>query len=337
MASEQPQSSNHPAPLIDNWWERILWGSVVSSERLVGLRIARGIAALLMRRRARTKQGYSEGVVRVAARHVWAKAPELRKLPEHWWQSSPLVRVHRLGLEIDLDLRDNLQRVLYFTGTYEPQVLRLLQRELAAGAVFVDVGAHIGIHSLVAAKHLERLGGGRVYAFEPSPESAGCIRYTAAGNEVEVAVVETALGVAPGSVRLFGDERYHEADLGVRSQFGTGAPAAEAPVVPFDQWAAGVGLDRLDAVKIDVEGAEALVIEGMRESLTRLRPRLLIVEAKDDAWRQSAIDRAALRARIESLGYQRCGAALFGNDVYRPRKSNLGAVVPLRSTTSPTA
>jgi hypothetical protein len=44
--------------------------------------------------------------------------------------------------------------------------------------------------------------------------------------------------------------------------------------------AAAVGLDRLDLVKIDVEGDEPLVVEGMRESLRALRPRMLLVEVK---------------------------------------------------------
>lgn len=320
MHSEGPQQrSAENALLIDSWWQRALWRTLAHSERLVGVRVARGLASLFMRLRARTPEGYVEGVLRVAARHVWSKAPGLQKLPEHWWQIDPIVHVQRLGLELDLDLRDNLQRILYYTGTYEPQVLSLLRRELGASAVFVDVGAHIGVHSLAVAKRLDRLGG-RVYAFEPSPDSAGLIRYAAAANALEITVVETALGGAAGSVELFGDERYDNADAGVRSQFGTGRPVGTARVVRFDDWAAEVNLARLDAVKIDVEGAEELVIEGMRESLRRLRPRLLIVEVKDDSVGRAGSEPTRLRARIESLGYRRLGVAPFANDVYAAQR-----------------
>ena len=317
--------------LIDNGWQRAIWRGVIRSELLIGIGGARRLASLFMRARAKSRQGYTEGVLRVAARHVWSKAPGLQKLPERWWQTDPLVHVQRLGVEIDLDLRDNLQRILYYTGTYEPQVLGLLWRELGTGAVFVDVGAHIGIHSLAVAKRLERVGG-RVYAFEPSPDSAGRIRYTAAANALEITVVETALGATAGSVELFKDDRYDEADAGVRSQFGTGGLAGTTGVVRFDDWAAEVGLDRLDAVKIDVEGAEELVIQGMRESLIRLRPRLLIVEAKERSLEQAGGAPARLRAHIKSLGYRRVGVALFGNDVYAAEHVETSFEVTSRST-----
>jgi hypothetical protein len=55
--------------------------------------------------------------------------------------------VRRLGLRLELDLRDNLERTLYATGTYEPALLRFLHDELRPGDVVLDVGAHIGVHA----------------------------------------------------------------------------------------------------------------------------------------------------------------------------------------------
>lgn len=79
-----------------------------------------------------------------------------RRLLRFLWESYPLLRVCRLGLLFDLDLRDNVQRTLFFTGCYERRYLRNLRRLVRSGDVFVDIGAHIGIHALIIAHHLQR-------------------------------------------------------------------------------------------------------------------------------------------------------------------------------------
>src|ERR687885_2186416 len=125
-----------------------------------------------MRLGARTERGYAKGLFRVASR-LPEPMPRLGRVPPEWWAIEPRVRARRLGLDLELDLRDNLQRTLYFTGTYEPGLLRALENELEPGDVFVDVGAHVGVHALCAARRLSEIpGGGRVVAFEPTADSA---------------------------------------------------------------------------------------------------------------------------------------------------------------------
>src|SRR5262249_24847771 len=82
-------------------------------------------------------------------------------------------RLHRFcirpGLWMELDPRDLLQALVLFEGTYEGHVLQLLERLLSPGGYFIDVGANIGMHSLVASR---RVGpAGRVDAIEPEPFS----------------------------------------------------------------------------------------------------------------------------------------------------------------------
>ena len=145
--------------------------------------------------------------------------------------------------------------------------MEFLDSELRHGDVFVDVGAHIGWLSLVAARRLENVGGGHVFAFEPTGDSAQKIRASAARNGVSIEVVQVALGDDAGETTLFCDPNYDEHDAGVRSQHGRGPAIERVAVLPFDQWARERHLDRMDVVKIDVEGAEAAVIGGMRKSL----------------------------------------------------------------------
>src|SRR5436190_21420318 len=87
------------------------WRALVGAGAVGGPRIGRGLAAVVLRARARTPAGWLDGVHRVATRPA-PGAPALTRLPDRWWTSSPLVRVRRLGLRLDLDLRDNLQPAL---------------------------------------------------------------------------------------------------------------------------------------------------------------------------------------------------------------------------------
>jgi FkbM family methyltransferase len=242
-------------------------------------------------------------------------------MPPAWWTASPVVRARRLGLRLELDLRDNLQRTLYFTGTYEPGLLGLLEHELQPGDFVLDVGAHVGVHALTAARRLRELGGrGRVIAFEPTPDSSAAIRAAAARNGLAVEVVQSALGEADGGIELRGDPRYDTRDAGVRSQFGEGEVVARAPVTTFDAWADDAGLERLDVVKLDIEGAEILALRGMRGSLRRLKPRVLAIEVKDVVMERGPGDEAALHALLVECGYVAAASPERHVAVFRPGK-----------------
>jgi FkbM family methyltransferase len=275
------------------------------------------LAAAALRMSSRSERGWMRGLYRVA-RYTSTPTPSLVQLPESWSAAAPLVRACRLGLDLDLDLRDNLQRTLFYTGTYEPGLLNFLYGELRRGDVVVDVGAHIGVHALTMARRLDQLGGGRLIAFEPAQDSAAKLRAAAARNRLAVTVVELALGGEPGAIALRADQRYDAADAGVRSQFGTGDLIQRATLSSFDAWAEEANLARLDVVKLDVEGAEPLVIEGMRRSLERLRPRALVVEVKGRVLERSGRTEGELRGLLAACGYRPTGQVFHHNEVFRP-------------------
>jgi FkbM family methyltransferase len=308
------------AQMRDSALQRLLGRALErAADVMIGPWVPRAIAAAAMRAGARTERGFAKGVYRVARRRPVAM-PDLWTVPEAWWSAAPRVRARRLRLRLELDLRGNLQRTLYFTGTYEPGLLRTLERELVPGDVVVDVGAHVGVHALSAARRLRELaGGGHVIAFEPAPDSAERLRAAAERNGLDVLVVESGLGEAEGTVELLADPRYGAHDAGVRSQFGTGEVVARAPLTTLDAWAPRAGVGRLDVVKLDFEGAELLALRGMRESLRRLRPRLVAVEVKDVVMERGPGDEAALHALLGECGYVAAGSPERHVVVFRPR------------------
>jgi len=298
--------------------ERWGWRALAAVGAVAGPRVGRWLAAAVLRLRARTPAGWLDGVHRVATRPA-PGAPALTRLPAGRWTASPLVKVRRLGLRLELDLRDNLQRALYATGTYEPALVRFLHDELRHGDVMVDVGAHIGVHALTVAARLRRLGGGSVVAFEPAHDSAAKLRAAATRNRLELTVVEAALGAEPGTADLRADPAYDAADAGVRSLHGRGTRVQSVPVTTFDAWAAEARLGRLDLVKLDVEGAELEALRGMAGSLSRLRPRALVVEVKRRVLERAGLDADEVREYLDRLGYESTGQVLpVANEVYRP-------------------
>jgi hypothetical protein len=130
--------------------------------------------------------------------------------------------------------------------------------------------------------------------------------------------VRSGLGEAEGEIELRGDPRYPTHDAGVRSQFGDGEVVARAPVTTLDAWAERAGLDRLDVVKVDIEGAEILALRGMRATLRRLKPRLLAIEVKDVVMERGPGDEAALHALLAECGYAPDGSPERHVAVFRP-------------------
>lgn len=155
-----------------------------------------------------------------------------------------------------LRMRAPRGHLFYLTGMSEPLVQAVLRDRLPRGGVMVDVGSFVGFEALLAA----RLVGpeGEVHAFEPHPASAQQLRRNVVLNRLENVHVRCAcVGAAPGFGSVVG------AGLTARV-----VPGGSTPVVALDD----LGLQRVDLVKIDVEGAEVEVLRGMEMTLREQRP-----------------------------------------------------------------
>jgi FkbM family methyltransferase len=133
--------------------------------------------------------------------------------------------------------------------------------------VFVDIGANCGVFTLAAASLMNERG--HVYAFEPGPPVLARLKVNLAinpGLKDFVTVVPQGLGKEPG--RFFYKEEIHNrGNASLLNAVGT-----PVQVIRFDDWAKKNKLQRLDVVKIDVEGMEYDVLLGMRQSLVKWHP-----------------------------------------------------------------
>lgn len=151
---------------------------------------------------------------------------------------------------------------------------------LPRDGVAFDIGANVGAFACALATLAPD---GRVIAVEPSPATAAALRRTVALNGLveRITVQETAVGAMPGRAR-FHAEAGHTAGSHLLHA-DTMAPErltpVEVAVTTLDALAAG--LERLDLIKIDVEGFESEVLDGAAATLARCRP---VVLAEFNAW-----------------------------------------------------
>jgi FkbM family methyltransferase len=160
----------------------------------------------------------------------------------------------------------------YWLGTYEPLVQKCLVRQLHPGDVFYDIGANAGFFSLLAARCVGQRG--HVFAFEPLPENIEILCEQFRLNECRnTTVVGLAVSDHSGPAALErGSDRNTAHLVQTAAVAAGGCPVRTVALDEFVQSHA-----RPDFVKIDVEGAEVLVLQGATRLLSDAgRPRLLV-------------------------------------------------------------
>jgi FkbM family methyltransferase len=159
--------------------------------------------------------------------------------------------------------------VYIFRDALEPE-FEHLEDFLTPGGVFLDVGGNTGIYAIKAAKFLSA-SGGTVVTFEPNPEMVAVLAHNVqANNFVNVRLRNFCLGQAPGVAELWMNfDRPASFSLVHRDAKAAGLSVL---VFPLDHVFPLEKLDRLDYMKIDVEGAESQVLAGASATLSRFRP-----------------------------------------------------------------
>jgi FkbM family methyltransferase len=206
----------------------------------------------------------------------------------------------------DRPLARGLYTHLYVLGKAlaEPQERRFFRERVEPGMVIFDVGANGGFYTLLFAG---RIGpAGRVHAFEPDPLSFGILRRRAAGRS-NVEINRTAVGDRTGSITLF-TNRFNRADNRVHATLGdAAAEAVEVPLTTLDEYCAARGIDRLDAVKMDIQGAEVAALAGFRKTLARLKPRWMLIEFSPEHLRGAGSTPEEFWEILDELGFEPWG------------------------------
>lgn len=188
--------------------------------------------------------------------------------------------VRRLGIDWELNLNEGIELAIYLLGSFEPSVLRTYETLLEPGSIAIDIGANIGAHTLPMARLVGESG--HVYAFEPTVYALGRLRTNLSRNPDLAARVTVVHAYVAGRPGVTVPDAIHSSwplenaqDLHVLHR-GRMMPTGNAAAMTLDAFITAHEVPRVDFVKIDVDGSEAAVLAGARDTIQRFRPALLV-------------------------------------------------------------
>ena len=181
------------------------------------------------------------------------------------------------SLLVDPLVNKGLEREVYYHGAYEVGTMYVLSNVLRPGDTFLDVGANIGLVTLVASQLVGRQG--RVYAFEPVAGTIAILERNIALNDARnVCIKASALGAVDETRPVY---EHLKVNRGAASfvPIGDASSSAIVPVTTLDTFVHSAGLEGpIRAIKIDVEGWESQVLAGGRQLLADSAAPVLVVE-----------------------------------------------------------
>jgi FkbM family methyltransferase len=168
--------------------------------------------------------------------------------------------------------RNLISRDLFLKGVWEPEVTEYIGPRVSSGMTTIDVGADTGYYTLFFAKRVGKPG--RVVAFEPIPSAIDVLERNIRLNGYNnITVCNFALSSRNGSAILEAPRELSRIDMTKHTSNGN---SIEIETRIFDECTTELDIRRIDLVKVDVEGAELDVLLGMRHSLEKHHPALLI-------------------------------------------------------------
>lgn len=165
----------------------------------------------------------------------------------------------------------------YFPETYEAENFEFLSESCKPGAVIIDIGAHIGLFSIIAAQVTGKKG--KVYAFEPAPATYALLQKTVLINHEEqvIETVQKAVGKENGKITFFvSDNQADNSNSLVNYKKDRSLQGIDVAVTTIDNFVQEKNITRLDFIKIDAEGAEYDTLQGAADTLKNLKPFCIV-------------------------------------------------------------
>lgn len=234
----------------------------------------------------------------------------LEPIRKHYCKVRRTVQINDFDsdLSINVSLNEHMGSQIFWYGSYSRDILLSLDQHLKPGMTFLDVGANIGEITLFAGKRVGQSG--RVLSFEPSDESADQLEANIALNkQTQTKVLRKGAsdkaGTAPifTNVTSFKDGSKNHGLTTLYASVDRNEKVGDIQLVTIDEVVSQEGLDRVDGIKIDIEGAELPALKGAVNTLTKFRP-WLIVEVQDETARTAGYRQEDVLDFLAKLGYR---------------------------------
>ena len=198
------------------------------------------------------------------------------------------------GVTVSVRANQQIERWMW-AGAYEKELVSLLKKRLKPGMTFLDLGANIGYFSVIAAALVKDKG--HVHAFEPMPQNLTRLQKNLAPFPWAVAQ-PYAVGNVTGEVPIhYSDKVAGWASIHDQHGLGNLPCNSTVSVLQLDDWLQGNPVNRLDFIKMDIEGSELDALLGARRMLSQFHPTI-VAETKF-GWNYDQI-----RKLLDVTGYE---------------------------------
>jgi FkbM family methyltransferase len=201
------------------------------------------------------------------------------------WRRMTFTATSWFGARFEVCFPDILQTYLYFFGVWEPVISKYLSERLRDGDIFIDVGANVGYHTLLASRFVG--ANGKVFAIEAAGSTYAKLQENLLRNRVSnvitfhVAVSDIA-GHVPVWVSQKGDSPGTTTLSHVAEMRTTLKLVETVEAKPLQQIIDVDTIRKARFIKIDVEGAEWAVVKSLAELMKTVSPRTEFIVEVDD-------------------------------------------------------
>ncbi len=188
-----------------------------------------------------------------------------------------------LTLNKGLPNRINNYRILfpakwarYFEKDYEKENIEFLTNTCIPGMTVIDIGAHLGLMSVIISKLIGDKG--KIYSFEPTPKTFAIFKDIIKKNNGDKIIFpfNKAVSNFDGKMDFFVDENEGSNANSLVGRKDKSRISEKMDVTTLDTFVKEMKLDKLDLIKIDAEGSELDVLHGALETFEKFKPKIVL-------------------------------------------------------------
>lgn len=242
----------------------------------------------------------------------------------------PVVEIDNFdgSIRMSIDRSRSMGAAIFWTGFHEFREFLFLHRFLTRTMVVIDVGANQGEYALFAARRVTQ---GKVVAFEPLPTILHVLyKNVSLNNFKNIQIFEMGLSDAEGYFEIHEIDDAHEGLATAYPGKRKSKSVHKIVLRTLDDVIREQAIERVDFIKIDIEGGELKALKGSLETLKRFRPAVM-AEINAETYAAAGYTVNDVGSFFQELGYDaytigkrgilvRCGTLpLFGNIVFKPQ------------------
>jgi FkbM family methyltransferase len=191
---------------------------------------------------------------------------------------------------------------LFLNGTYEPFETKIFMNLIKENDILLDIGANIGYYSIIAASIIKK---GKIYAFEPEPHNYDLLtRNIKINGYNNIIPVQKVVSNFNGKVKMYIDNKNTGSHSLSQENVANLKNYLEVNSIKLDDYLEGINQRKVDIIKMDVQGAESQVIDGLTKTLHHNTSIKIIMEFWPKGLINMEINPIKFLQKIKTLGFK---------------------------------